>query len=174
MTLQNLTKFQTRILRKHGDKLMKHLQASNPIRSLGKRGSSDKDLRDQAKKTSVLGWCRPPCFFCLNLSRARACMSLSSMEPRPLLTSCSPSLDRSPPPVFRKLGYWDEELKEPYPEKTVTFDEWLAVVYKCKVSYGAGGAQGSGAYTPSLVKLQGRYGDVDVALMFSMPAPASV
>ena len=169
MTLPNLTKFQTRVLRKHGDKLMKHLKASNPIHSLGKKGAGDKDLRDQAKKTSVLGCFRPAMLLCRNLSFA--CMSLR--EPRILLTPCRLP-PPSPPSVFRKLGYWDEELKQPHPEKTVTFDEWLALVYKCKVNRGAGGTPGSGGYTPSALKLSGRYGDDDLRLLLALPASASV
>jgi len=36
-------------------------------------------------------------------------------------------------PVFRKLEYWDEELKEPLPDKTISFEEYLEIVYKTKI-----------------------------------------
>ncbi len=166
MTLPNLTKFQTRVLRKHGDKVMKRLNLSNPIHSL-KKGTGDKDLRDQARKTAVLGYFRPFMLCILlslrmYLSPARpACIVLTFLVRLPC-----PSVSAS---VFKRLGYWDEETKEPIPDKTVSFDEWLAIVYKTKVDY-EGDHSKAGAYTASQLRRNGRYVRLS-AVPVSMPLP---
>jgi hypothetical protein len=165
MTLLNLTKFQTRVLRKHGDKFMKRLSMGNPIHAL-KKGTGDKELRDQAKKTATLGYFRPR-MLCILLSLR---MYLSPALPCIVLTLLvrlrCPSVCAS---VFKRLGYWDEETKEPIPEKTVSFDEWLAIVYKTKVNHEVDHSK-AGAYTPSQERRNGRYVRLSAAPV-SVPLP---
>lgn len=38
--------------------------------------------------------------------------------------------------VFRKLGYWDEESKKPFEDKTVTFEHYLELVCGCVIRDG--------------------------------------
>ena len=144
---------------------MKRLSMGNPIHAL-KKGTGDKELRDQAKKTATLGYFRPR-MLCILLSLR---MYLSPALPCIVLTLLvrlrCPSVCAS---VFKRLGYWDEETKEPIPEKTVSFDEWLAIVYKTKVNY-EGDHSKAGAYTASQLRRNGRYVRLS-AVPVSMPLP---
>lgn len=107
-----LNKFQARMIRRQGDAVFKALRANNPL-VVNKGKHTEKDVREQARKTAIQG------VTSVRFAIFRCCSFSSG--------------DTFSVSVFRSLKYWDYDEDQPFADCLISFEQYLAAVFHAKV-----------------------------------------